>query len=100
MDSSGAKAVAQRQGVGKIRHLSVRTLWLQRESQAGLYIRKLKGLDNTADFGTKDLDTARFVMLRDMLRFVDGSVIDTYTEHYVQSIAEELLLGATRVRGM
>jgi len=80
MDSSGAKAVAQRQGVGKIRHLSVRTLWLQRETQAGLKVTKILGLGNTADLGTKDLDARRFQLLCEMLGFTDGSEIDDYDE--------------------
>ena len=93
MDSAGAKAVALRQGVGKIRHLAVRTLWLQRETQNGLVIRKVKGLLNTADFGTKDLDGPRFAELRAKLGFVPGGIIDQYTEHEVFSVEGILVAG-------
>ena len=30
-DSSAAKCISQREGVGKVRHLDTRTLWLQAE---------------------------------------------------------------------
>ena len=43
-------------------------------------ITKTLGLLNTADFGTKDLDQKRFLWLRDQLGFIDGAIVDTYTE--------------------
>jgi len=94
MDSAGAKAVALRQGVGKIRHLAVRTLWLQRASQEGLIIKKVKGTLNTADFGTKDLEAPRFLELREKLGFVPGGIIDQYVEHEVHTIEGISIAGA------
>ena len=55
-DSSAAKGVATRRGVGKIRHLHTPLLWLQRRvTHRDLQIWKTKGGDDEADIGTKPL---------------------------------------------
>ena len=55
-DSSAAKGVAMRRGVGKIRHLHTPLLWLQRRvTNRELKVWKVKGTDNEADIGTKPL---------------------------------------------
>jgi len=60
-DSAAAKAMAQRQGVGKVRHLDLRTLWVQDlVKYEHLRIVKCKGLCNKADIGTKVHPVARF----------------------------------------
>ena len=55
-DSSAAMGVAERKGVGKIRHLDVGKLWIQemRES-GGVEVKKVKGTANPADQLTKNL---------------------------------------------
>ena len=68
-------------------------LWLQRETLNGLAIRKVKGLLNTADFGTKDLEGPRFMELRDRLGFVPGGIIDQHKEHEVYSAEGILVAG-------
>lgn len=56
VDSSAAKAIASRQGMGKIRHLEVRHLWLQQVVRDGrLLLRKVAGKLNPADLSTKGL---------------------------------------------
>ena len=56
VDSSAAKAIASRQGMGKIRHLEVRHLWLQQVVREGrLILRKVAGKLNCADLLTKGL---------------------------------------------
>ena len=58
-DSSAAKGVASRIGLGKIRHLDTALLWLQNYVEKGrIKIKKEKGTENVADLGTKDLDEA------------------------------------------
>ena len=53
-DSSAAKGMAARKGLGKVRHTEVCQLWLQEKSQDGtIRIRKVKGTDNPADIVTK-----------------------------------------------
>jgi hypothetical protein len=56
VDSSAAKGIASRRGVGKVRHLHVSTLWLQEAVQnRRLRLEKTKGTENVADLGTKYL---------------------------------------------
>ena len=59
MDASAALGIAQRKGVGKVRHLSTGTLWLQeQELKDILKIQKIPGSDNIADIFTKNLGQA------------------------------------------
>eukprot|EP00971_Amphidinium_carterae_P328184 6459925-Amphidinium_carterae.1 len=68
MDSSTGKAVISRLGVGSIRHLEVKSLWLQMlHKQRQLRVLKVPGELNVADVGTKVLQPGRFQMLRSML---------------------------------
>ena len=54
LDSSSAKAMINRDGVGAVKHLDVRALWLQQEREKnGLKVRKVPGERNPADLGTK-----------------------------------------------
>ena len=54
VDSSAAKSIAERSGLGKVRHMDVRYLWLQEVRKAGgLKIMKIKGENNPADIMTK-----------------------------------------------
>jgi len=60
MDSSGARGIAGRQGVGKVRTLELRTLWLQGKVKEGLVkIGSVRGENNVADIGTKVLSAAK-----------------------------------------
>ena len=53
-DASAALGIAKRQGAGKLRHINVKTLWLQEKAlQAELSYTKIKGEDNPADGLTK-----------------------------------------------
>ena len=55
-DSSAGKSIACRQGLGKVRHLETKFLWLQQAVfQKRLEIRKIKGTENPADVLTKYL---------------------------------------------
>ena len=55
-DSSAAKQFVSRQGLGKMRHLQIRDLWLQREvSEGRIKVVKVKGDHNPADLLTKVL---------------------------------------------
>ena len=73
-DSSAAKGVASRIGLGKIRHLDTALLWLQNYVEKGrIKIKKEKGIENVADLGTKDLDEA--TMLKCLVHDGSGYVI-------------------------
>ena len=53
-DSSAAKSIASRRGVGKVRHIDVRELWIQERVQRGDFeLVKVRGEDNVADILTK-----------------------------------------------
>ena len=54
-DASAAIGILRRKGLGKIRHLNVRYLWLQDQTRTGtnLAIAKVPGLENPADIVTK-----------------------------------------------
>ena len=56
VDSSAAKAIASRKGLGKVRHLEVRHLWLQQAvRQKKVVLRKVLGKENPSDLLTKGL---------------------------------------------
>ena len=55
-DSSAAKGIATRRGVGKVRHLHTPCLWVQqRVFRKDLSVEKIPGPQNVADLGTKPL---------------------------------------------
>ena len=64
-DSSSARALARRQGTGRIKHLATMTLWIQQlVAKKVVEIEPTKGEDNYADLGTKQLPRGRFEWLR------------------------------------
>ena len=61
-DSSAAKSFVSRRGLGKMRHLEIRELWLQAEVEQGrLEVHKVKGDQNPADLMTKILSLSEVV---------------------------------------
>ena len=59
VDSTAARAVASRTGLGKVRHLEARYLWVQEAFKGGrLQVKKVAGVDNPADVATKGLGEA------------------------------------------
>ena len=65
-DSSAAKSFVSRRGLGKMRHLELRDLWLQREvGQGKVVVKKVLGSENPADAMTKFLNVQH---LQDRLR--------------------------------
>ena len=56
VDSSAAIGICKRTGVGRIRHLDTRLLWVQELVRSGaLLVEKVPGEDNPADLMTKHL---------------------------------------------
>jgi len=65
LDSEAAMGIIQREGVGKIRHLSVRCLWMQAAMRKKWFeLEKVHTDRNKADLGTKILAAARFRVLK------------------------------------
>lgn len=59
-DSSSAKSIGQRRGVGRLKHLDIRLLWIQRfVKQRFLRLKKIHTVDNVADLNTKNLTSNR-----------------------------------------
>ena len=57
-DSSAAKSFVGRQGLGKMKHLEIRDLWLQQKIRDGrVEVSKILGTENPSDLGTKILNT-------------------------------------------
>ena len=55
-DSSAAKSFVCRRGLGRMRHLDIRDLWLQKEVREGtVEVSKIPGTQNPADLMTKIL---------------------------------------------
>ena len=55
-DSSAAKSFVSRRGLGKMRHIEIRDLWLQKEVRDGkVEISKIDGTKNPSDLMTKIL---------------------------------------------
>eukprot|EP00971_Amphidinium_carterae_P229579 4555119-Amphidinium_carterae.1 len=67
-DSSAAKSMGLRIGVGRVRHLDVRSLWVQHATRH-LHLRlcKIDGMANPADLGTKSHGAKRHEELLRML---------------------------------
>ena len=63
-DSSAAKGITARRGVGKVKHLDLRELWLQDKTEnKELRVLKEGTATNWADIGTKALDGSRIAEL-------------------------------------
>ena len=59
-DSTAAKGICNRRGLGKVRHIDVNMLWLQDRVQRGhSIIKKVSGESNISDALTKYLNVAK-----------------------------------------
>ena len=55
-DSNAAKSFVNRRGLGNMRHIEIRDLWLQKEIREGkVVVHKVLGTENPADLMTKIL---------------------------------------------
>ena len=56
VDATASKAIASRRGVGRVRHLHTKVLWVQEAvARRELAIVNAAGIENPADMGTKHL---------------------------------------------
>jgi hypothetical protein len=61
-DSTAAKGIACRRGLGKIRHLDVSKLWIQDKVLSGdIIVKKIPGESNISDGLTKHLDSHKLL---------------------------------------
>ena len=55
-DSSAATSFVSRRGLGKMRHVDIRDLWLQKEAREGkVLVHKVVGTENPSDLVTNIL---------------------------------------------
>ena len=96
MDSAAARGILARQGVGRIRHLSCRILWLQQlvkqrskvvpftdTPELFHLVSGVSGSNNIADLGTKRLGKTRLAELMNVcnLGYIVGSTFAPFSEH-------------------
>lgn len=73
-DSSSCRAFAQRQRVGRLKHVETKYLWLQLSIKDGLLeMKPIPTLFNIADLGTKNLTRARRAFLVYLMNVVKYS---------------------------
>ena len=61
-DSSAAKGIASRRGLGKVRHVEVNQLWIQDKVAKGeIELVKIPGNENVADALTKAIESDKIV---------------------------------------
>ena len=90
-DSTVCKAIGARQGVGKIKHLETKSLWLQQKiKDKVLYVRKVGTKDNCADLGTKVFGPTDFTRLQAMNGYYECQVVDKFDETKVKKIVNTL----------
>ena len=80
-DNSAVRMLSLKCGVGRLRHIKGRMLWLQEKMANGeLRIKQVQTAWNVADLNTKGLSRDRFIGLLFMLGFVNekGSAIGEY----------------------
>ena len=74
-DSSAAKGLASRRGVGSVRHIATPALWLQDAVEAKrLDLRKLAGKANPADLGYKGAQWGRYPAVFERPKSPSGDV--------------------------
>ena len=96
-DSSAARSLACRVGIGRIRHLAANLLWLQEKVNNKLIeVTAIPTAVNPADAGTKSLSRARMNGLKRIMKFVseDGTWIGQ--EEYDEIENKEEMRKATK----
>ena len=85
-DSSAARSMMQRQGIGRVRHLDASLLWIQqKEKEKVLSVSPIPTDLNCADIGTKNLAKKRLLGLLYMLKMVNA-VYDRIGEEEYEEI--------------
>lgn len=63
-DSAAARGILHRRGVGRLRHLDIKDLWVQEKVQNGnMTVDKVDTNENRGDIGTKALDGSKLTYL-------------------------------------
>ena len=93
MDASSAIAIATRSGVGSVRHLAARYLWVQREVQSNSFsVEKVAGPRNPADLGTKHVDVKVLKFCRDFVG-LKAAHLDQQEEQEAKNMVNNIFTG-------
>ena len=89
-DNSAARQLISRQGVGQIRHLSGKLLWMQSKVMDGsVVIHQVPTLWNFSDVGTKSLPRARLLFLLCGIGMVDGATAEPLGMDEYNNVTEQ-----------
>ena len=90
-DNSAARMLASRQGVGKIRHLSGKILWIQSMVlQQQVSIGQVPTAWNYSDIGTKPLSKSRLLALMNQLGATDPDTMAMIGQEEYEVAAEQI----------
>ena len=91
-DSSAVRILSLKFGVGRLRHIRGRMLWLQeRMSNHELDIRQVPTSQNIADLNTKGHSKNRFLALLHMFGFVTSNGIHVGEDEFAKQQAKETM---------
>ena len=98
LDSSAARGIITRQGVGRVKHLQIRTLFLQElHKQGTLSVHPVGTKENTADIGTKPLSGKRIKLLLHWLGFQDENNEPVGSEELQEHRSQEQAKASVRM---
>ena len=93
MDASSAITIATRSGVGSVRHLAARYLWVQREVENNSFsVEKVAGPRNPADLGTKHVDVKVLEFCRDFVG-LKAAHLDQQEEQEAKNMVNNIFTG-------
>ena len=93
MDASSAIAIVTRSGVGSVRHLAARYLWVQREVESNSFpVEKVAGPRNPADLGTKHVDVKVLEFCRDFVG-LKAAHFDQQEEQEAKNMVNNMFTG-------
>ena len=82
-DSTAAKSFVSRQGFGKMKHIEIRDMWLQKEVRDGkVEVSKVPGDKNPADLMTKILSTKDIQSRLDKMNLVATWIKEQLDVHF------------------
>eukprot|EP00435_Cladocopium_sp_Y103_P068678 s126_g32.t1 len=98
-DNSAARQLVARQGVGKIRHLGGKILWIQSQVlEQKLVVGQVPTAMNCSDIGTKALAKKRLLMLLNQVDAVDPSAMEPIGQEEYHEVSERLVVGQQSMR--
>ena len=95
IDNSAARQILMRSGVGRVRHLSVKILWLQQQvEKKAVNVAAVASSDNIADLGTKRLPCHTMRRLMYVVGVYDGSTrvgAQEFEEHQHKAMVKRVM---------